>query len=247
MSDNLLGKPSDNAEPRYTEEKVIIDALVGRLTAEKIEHEPLIVGIDGLPGSGKSTFAGKLADALRAKGKKVAVVHGDEYLYPADERKSPKDTAAEAVERYYSSTLNEELLEDQVLAPIRTQGKLQGRHEVFTLLNEDVPQTREYDIDENTIVIVEGIFLYKRLNSYFDYKILFDIDPKEAIERAFVRHSRVSDKPQREAYEVAERFGRRYIPGITRYQERDEPHNADLILRTTKEGYRVLAAKSKPA
>lgn len=43
---------------------------------------PVLLGVDGVDGSGKTTFAARLAEGFRDRGRAVEVVHLDDFLSP---------------------------------------------------------------------------------------------------------------------------------------------------------------------
>ena len=63
----------------------MIDELVDLVDGRWREPAPFVVGIAGGVGVGKTTMAAGLADGLRARGRSVAVVATDNFLFPNDE------------------------------------------------------------------------------------------------------------------------------------------------------------------
>lgn len=52
------------------------------VAATPLLNRPVLVAVDGVDGSGKTTFAGHLEDGYRARGRAVHVVHMDDFLNP---------------------------------------------------------------------------------------------------------------------------------------------------------------------
>ncbi len=62
----------------------------------------MILAIDGLDGSGKSRFAGRLAEVLTARGQTATILHVDDFRRPLDfSRLEPAAEAALYYDRYY--------------------------------------------------------------------------------------------------------------------------------------------------
>jgi uridine kinase len=115
---------------------------------EPTETRPILIGIDGLGGAGKTTLAAAIAEARPD----VQVVHGDDFYGP-EERDWLSWTAKEGYERYF----DHQRLASQLLEPLRD-----GRPGRF----------RRYDWGENALgewvevaphglVVVEGVYLLR--------------------------------------------------------------------------------------
>ena len=237
----------ESIEPRFDRPEAISSELVERIVREKKPGIPYIVGIDGPPGTGKSTFAKVLAGSLHGKVKKVSVVTGDHYLNKRDTRLG--DGTVGSAEQHYLFSMNSERLAQEVLEPLRETGVLQKAVEVLNLKNEDKPEYVTYDIDGDTVVIVEGIYLYKgETSDYFDLKVFFHISDDEVIRRGLERTlSADSDKPAAEIDEYKSRFTTRYLPGYKIYWDADLPGGkAHRLVETTEKGDRIAASSPLP-
>ncbi|KRO23670.1 nucleoside/nucleotide kinase family protein [Pediococcus argentinicus] len=74
------------------------------------------------------------------------------------------------------------------------------------------------DIDSKTIVLVEGMLLFKNeLNQYFDYKVFLDVSGTEILKRGKQR-----DVPKF-GLGILQKYRERYIPVYHRYLEIDKP------------------------
>jgi uridine kinase len=115
---------------------------------EPTETRPILIGIDGLGGAGKTTLAAAIAEARPD----VQVVHGDDFYGP-EERDWLSWTAKEGYERYF----DHQRLASELLEPLRD-----GRPGRF----------RRYDWGENALgewvevaphglVVVEGVYLLR--------------------------------------------------------------------------------------
>ena len=148
------------------------------------------VGISGLDGAGKTTFAKELLESLKAEGLDPALLHIDDFnnhlvqkrIYDAYMR---GDFTAEHFETYY-----QESIEYEAAAKAIAEAKSKG------------------------LVIVEGVFLFKpQLNHLFDLRFEIDTPPSVARTR-FARRKEEIDDPR-----PVEVFDDIWLPAFQRYRE----------------------------
>ena len=73
---------------------------------------------------------------------------------------------------------------------------------------------KSYSFDQNTIIIFEGVFLFrKELSPYIDYKIFLDISFEESKNRAKTRDVPVYGE------EILTMYEEKYLPSQRRYLE----------------------------
>jgi uridine kinase len=89
--------------------------------------EPMVVLVDGIDGSGKTSLAGRLAEALRTDGRPVALVHVDDFRRPV----TWDDPRGEA-ELYWSCYFDLAALQTAV-AILSASGTMVVLEGVFTL------------------------------------------------------------------------------------------------------------------
>lgn len=133
--------------------------------------EPLLVAIDGLAGSGKTTLAGVIGARLAGGS---TVVSADEFYEP-EERDWRGWTAREGYERYFDHGR----LERELLQPIR-----RGRPARFSSHDwaQHAPGPRR-DVDPRGVVLVEGVYLLKpRLRAYWSATVWVET-PRDTRER----------------------------------------------------------------
>lgn len=201
---------------------------------------PYIVGIDGPPAAGKSTIIRPLVEELTKKGKKVVVINADHFLhYKIHRYPKPGEDPADVYER---RTLNRGLLRMKVLEALTTEGRLQQTMNVLNLLNEDKPNKVTYDIDPDTIVIIEGIFMFhESLRGYLDTKIFLDVERDLLIKRGLARNAgQGRDKVEVSGEEYFHKILTRFEPGYGRYKEKHDPMgNADYVVESRFTGYKL--------
>lgn len=200
------------------------ERLFARVAADIGRPErPFVVGVNGAYTSGKTVFAEDLARYLVAAGYKVQLLHYDDFHNPFS---AIDFTEEDEVEAFYNRAFVPEKLIWEVFAPLREKGSLRGDIACVNLGTGEYSNIVHLDIDESTIVLLEGVLLFRPpLSEYLDYRIYLDISREEIIRRAKVR-----DVPRFGDF-ILEKFETRYIPVQERYmREHDPAGQANLLI-----------------
>ncbi|UOQ46432.1 kinase [Halobacillus salinarum] len=173
-----------------------------------------IIAVDGLSRSGKTTLAVELYDHLK-EAVNVIVFHMDDFI---EERSRRYQTGHEQWYEYYQLQWDTEWLRDHFLSELKSADAL--TLPVYNPLS-DSHILETYNLSENDIVIVEGVFLQrKEWRSCFDYIVYLDCPRK-------VRFSRESKETRLQI----DKFKNRYWKGEDIYLEKEEPLvRADLVI-----------------
>ena len=111
-------------------------------------------------------------------------------------------------DNYYDKSFNLDLIIDKFLNPIYRDKSLSLKLKTLDLQTDDYTNERTYNIKPETIVIFEGVFLFRRdLAPYIDLKVFLNILFVESKKRAVVRD------PQ--AY--VEKYDVKYLPAQQKY------------------------------
>jgi uridine kinase len=217
------------------------------IIAHKLDEHSLpraqIVGINGVDTAGKTRFAQDFVVFLRAQGRDVVLIHGDDFHNPRAIRRQGTDP----VRGYIDHAFNLPLLERELLAPAR-RGEVMDKTLALIDLDTDTPTAfRRYTIRHDTIVLVEGVLLFRPpIDAYFDLRIFLHILFDEVLRRAAAR-----DVPNY-GDDYLERYEFRYIPAQKWYLETYRPQqrsdfvidNTDYanphIIRQTSEGCAII-------
>lgn len=115
----------------------------------------ILVGVDGLDGAGKTTFARDLAAAVRAAGTDAATVSMDDFQSERAVRGDPPTARS-----WYEHGFDHLLLRRLVIEPFRSGGavRLVGRGIGADALVEDGPT---FTPGARAVLVVEGIFLHR--------------------------------------------------------------------------------------
>ena len=218
------------------------------IIACRLDEYPLpraqIVGINGVDTAGKTCFAQDFAAFLQAQGRDVVLIHGDDFHNPRVIRRQGGDP----VRGYIDHAFNLPLLERELLAPVR-RGEVMDKMLALIDLDADTPTAiRRYAIHRDTVVLVEGVLLFRPpIDAYFDLRIFLHIPFDEVLRRAAAR-----DVPHY-GDDYLDRYRFRYIPAQRWYLETHRPaersdfviDNADYsnphLIRPTSEGCAIMS------
>ena len=161
------------------------------------------IGINGLDGAGKTTFALGLQRFLEEQGREARLLHVDDFnndevqdrVYQAF---ASGELTAAHLDKYYRSSVDYRAL--------------------FDAINMAKQRTR--------YVIVEGVFLFKQpLPQILDFKVFLETEPSLARDRFKQRRLELADE------RPVEVFDRIWLPAFERYCNEEKPlETADLIV-----------------
>lgn len=127
------------------------------IESSSLDKKPILIGIEGYGGSGKTTFANKLCDNLS----NAWVVNIDDFIV--------KEKVSEP--SWDKGGFDRDRLESEVLLPASNGMPIQYR-ELLWATNELSAPNVVPDVD---YLIIEGISCYHpNLSHYYDYKIWID-------------------------------------------------------------------------
>lgn len=192
----------------------IYKEIAGYILNRKQKNKPLIVGINGVDTSGKSTFSKELARYLFNIGFKSHTISMDDFHNPSKIRNKENNP----VISYLNNAFDITKIENEIMKPLLTENKLDKELLLLNLETDEFINHKRYVIDEDTIVLFEGVLLYREpLNQYFDFRIFIDISFDEVLERAAKRDLNLLGK------NVIEKYNNKYIPIQKLYIEKYNP------------------------
>lgn len=205
--------------------KVVSDYILN----QKISHKPLLVGINGIDGSGKTSIARNITEYLSDIGKSVITVSIDDFHNCKKKRYA---RGSDSPEGYYYDSMNFEEFKTKLLEPIKQA--LEFPIKVYSKtfdLHSDKAQNIENSVLEDSIVIVEGVFLFKPdMIDFFNVKIFIDAKRKVITERMIVRDL-ASDATSLEIENYRTRIEQKYMAGQDIYlSESDAKNKADIVI-----------------
>jgi uridine kinase len=171
--------------------------------------------VTGVDTAGKTRFARALADALEAVGRRVQLVHADDFHRPRAERYTGTGDEADA---YYERSFDLPLLIDRVLEPARAERSLDVTLELLDVVTDRRDVRRSYRAGPDAVLLVEGVFLLRpELRHYWDFAILLEAPAAVVHERARDRDVPVFGD------DVLRKYRDKYLPAQGRYTLASRP------------------------
>jgi uridine kinase len=211
----------------------IFEQIAGEIKQKKQKDKAFVIGIGGIDGAGKTTFAGELETYLKTLGHATQLIRLDDFLNPKAVRHAGKSQP----ESYYRRSFNLELLVEKLLKPIQQGKTYSATLTLLNLENDKLEVKKPYKVTQKTIVILEGVFLFRQeLAPYIDLKIHLDIPFEESKKRA----------ASRDTAEIVNKYDARYLPAQLEYLKQYPPsRTADMIIDNTAWEYPKLTANLK--
>jgi len=182
----------------------IFEKMLGEIERKEDKNRPFVVGINGIDGAGKTEFADAFERFLKNHNYKTQSIHLDDFHNPRKIRYAGKDQA----DNYYNLSFNIKHIVEKLLKPLRRKGDYSAKMRLLDWHTDKYDIEKEFTFSPNTIVIFEGVFLFrKELAPYIDYKVFLDIAFEESKRRAKDR----DPKTTLEKYDV------KYLPAQQRY------------------------------
>jgi uridine kinase len=130
------------------------------------------VGIDGVDGVGKSTFAGELAAALTGRGREVVQVSADDFHHPrAVRHRRGRDSPV----GFWLDSYDHAALIGDVLRPFGPGGSRRYRPAAHDLETDEVLDLPWRVAAPGTVLIVDGLFLHRdELVGFWDFSVFLD-------------------------------------------------------------------------
>lgn len=205
--------------------KNILNNLVKEIISKQ-KAKPFIVAISGVDGAGKTYFTKKLIKKLKDKHQNIIDVSIDGF-HNSEEIRYQK--GRNSAEDFYKDSYNYDKLKEVLLNPIINQEKKYKTAYFDCSKNREVVVQPE-KIYQNTILIIEGIFLFRpELLNYWDYKIFLDVDFKTSLERNVKRANEIDKFGS--AIKIIEKYNQRYMPGQKIYfQDANPKEVADIVI-----------------
>jgi HAD superfamily hydrolase (TIGR01549 family) len=206
----------------------IFERILKEAREKKQKDKAFVIGINGIDGAGKTQFAESFEKYLISRKYKAQAIHLDDFHNPRAIRYAGKDQA----DNYYNRSFDINLIIEKLLAPIHKKHTISTKIKVLDLHTDKYEIKRNYAIDRNTIVIFEGVFIFrKELSPYIDYKVFMDIPFRESKKRAIARDSE----------EVVDKYDGKYLPAQAKHLEEYPPSQvADIVINNTNWEYPTI-------
>jgi uridine kinase len=129
-------------------------------------------------------------------------------------------------DNYYNRSFDIDSILTNILLPIHQNNEFSVELTHLNLQMDKYEIKKRYSIQKDTIILFEGVFLFrKELSPYIDYKIFLDISYEESRKRAAKR-----DIPTY-GEQILEKYDTKYLPAQKKYlKEYPSEKVADLII-----------------
>ncbi|NIK75498.1 uridine kinase [Paenibacillus castaneae] len=141
----------------------------------------LIIGIDGLSRSGKTTFTNKLSHLFHKENSNVCVLHMDDYIV---ERNKRYNTGHEAWYEYYTLQWDVGWLKENLFEKLKEASML-----VLPCYDNesDSHSMQNIKMADSCVLLIEGVFLQrKEWRNFYDYVVYLDCPREERFARESV-------------------------------------------------------------
>lgn len=221
--------------------QVIERQLVDLVLMKRELGKPFVIFVTGPDAAGKSSFSKDYSRALNEVGLHTQIIHLDDFHNPKSIRYSSDSLPFDA---YLNLSFDFEALVTNLLEPIRTDGRASVRLVHLDLGRDEFVNERDYQVTQDSVVLVEGVFLFQeRLRSFCDLSIYLDVSLEESFRRGIARDQRILKE------EVETRYLEKYVPAQAVHRLRFPPESyADIIIDNTRfEFPEVTIARKRPS
>lgn len=148
-----------------------ISAIVDFLSAELPTDRRVLVGIDGVDGSGKTTFANAIAESFSYR--PTVLIHLDDFLNVSKIRHR---RGRDSPEGFWLDSYDYESLTRNVVEPLLPSGTGVYCRSSFDPSIDKAIQPALHQCAADAVVIVEGMFLHRdELTGAWDFSLFLDV------------------------------------------------------------------------
>lgn len=215
MTNDVVGKLDASTALKWLRAK--IRSRVGRT----------LVGVDGVDGAGKTTFANELAVLLRESGFDVIRISMDHYLNPQTKRYAQGRSSAKG---YFEDSYDYVRFSDEVLEPLGHDGSGRYRTAAYDLDSESEVKSPWRVAPDHVVVIIDGMFIHRdelcssKKKKIWDLSVWLEVPFEESFLRMAGRDQKLPPDPE-------DPRNARYYQGQLLYlQSCDPAHRADLVV-----------------
>lgn len=186
-----------------------------------------LVGVDGVDGAGKTTFADELAELLRESGLEVIRISMEDYLNPQAKRYEQGRSSAKG---YYEDSYDYQRFTDEVLEPLGRDGSGRYRTMAYDLDSETEVKSPWRIAPNDVVVIVDGMFIHRDelcaqgKRKVWDLSVWLEVPFEQSFQRVAERAAKIVPDPEDPA-------NARYYQGQLLYLESCDPsRRADIVV-----------------
>lgn len=193
---------------------------VSRRIGDLAGDRPVLVGIDGVDGAGKTVFADELAGVLRSRQVSVVRASVDGFHNPQTVRYRRGRSSPEG---FFLDSYDYHSLRELLLDPLGPRGSRQIVRAVYDVATEEPVPAELETVADGAVLVFDGIFLHRpELRDYWDLSVFLDVGFEVSIPRGAARGYGDPDP--------AAASNRRYVEGQQIYLARCQPHRHATIV-----------------
>lgn len=183
----------------------------------------MLVGISGIDASGKGFITRKIEEELVRRGHNATNINVDGWLNLPHARFNEENPG----EHFYNHAIRFEEMFEKLILPLKNTRSIKLTADLAEETANEFHR-HEYLFKDTDIILLEGIFLFKReFRDHFDLKIWVECSFEKALERAISR-SQENLPPE----ETVKAYKTIFFPAQKVHFIRDSPQNsADLIFQ----------------
>ena len=182
-------------------------------------QERMIVAVDGVDGSGKTTFADELAVVLKTTGQSVIRASVDGFHHPRGVRYL---RGKDSPEGYFFDSYDYDIFKRDLLLPFRSGAGIVQTARFDHRNNREVTSAFA-EPDTRSVLVIDGIFLHRdELADCWDLSIFLDVPFAVSYARMAARDGSNPDPHAPENH--------RYLEGQRLYLQRCNPGDRAMIL-----------------
>lgn len=240
----LDGIPNPISTPQRSQ---VVDDAAHTVLSRRGAEAPLLVAIDGIDGSGKSTFADELAVRFRRDHADLPIVrasidsfHNPRRLRWARGRSSPVG--------FYLDSHDLGRLRTLLLDPLAAGAGTTYRTEAFDETTDQVIDGEGVETRGQELLLFDGLFLCRpELVGYWDVVIFLEAQERVALDRLGAVMAEAPSRGEALVDHVLQWVGRidRYSSGLRYYLDTENPvGRADLVIDNNDLAHPTIVTRS---
>lgn len=163
----------------------VLADLAVRVPDPRVLGRPVLVGVDGVDGSGKTVLADELATVLRDAGRAVVRASVDGFHRRAAERYARGRGSPEG---FYLDSYDLDALRRELLEPFAPGGSRRYRTAVHDVATDHPVDEPPLVAPDDAVLVVDGIFLHRpELAPWWDRSVFLDVPFAVTFARMAVR------------------------------------------------------------